>query len=109
MKKISELAASELSDGSQILQVMTSADTWVEILDADGMQVEMDLIRADESRDYSGKAPFSILVGRASAVRIQFDGQSVDLAPHTRGNVARMTLGGQMTVAAEQQTDAIQR
>ena len=105
----SELAASELSDGSQILRVMTSADTWVEIFDADGMQVEMDLIRADESRDYTGKAPFSILVGRASAVRIQLDGQSVDLAPHTRGNVARMNLGGQMTVAAEQPTDAIQR
>lgn len=91
-----------LSGGFQILQVSTSADTWVEIQDADGQQIEMDLIRAGESRNYSGKSPFRVLLGRASAVEVRLDDQLVDLAPHTRGNVARMSLGGQIAAAAGQ-------
>jgi len=98
-----------LPDEQQGLRVSASADTWVEILDADGMQLEMDLIRADESRQYDGKPPFRILIGRASAVRMQMDGEEVDLAPHTRGNVARMTLGGEQLSEAQPQTEDINR
>mgnify|MGYP001552025674 CR=1 FL=1 len=32
------------------------------------------------------------MVGRASAVQMTFDGEAVDLGPHTRGNVAHLTL-----------------
>jgi len=98
-----------LSGGFQILQVSTSADTWVEIQDADGQQIEMDLIRAGESRNYSGKSPFRILLGRASAVEVRLDDQLVDLAPHTRGNVARMSLGGQLAAAAGQPAETDNR
>jgi cytoskeleton protein RodZ len=77
------------------LLVKTSADTWVEILDASGAQMEMDLIRAGSRREYLGRAPFSIMIGRASAVELALDGEAVDLGPYTRGNVARMTLGTQ--------------
>jgi cytoskeleton protein RodZ len=98
-----------LSGGFQILQVSTSADTWVEIQDADGQQIEMDLIRAGESRNYSGKSPFRILLGRASAVEVRLDDQLVDLAPHTRGNVARMSLGGKLAAAAGQPAETDNR
>jgi cytoskeleton protein RodZ len=98
-----------LSGGFQILQVSTSADTWVEIQDADGQQIEMDLIRAGESRNYSGKSPFRVLLGRASAVEVRLDDQLVDLAPHTRGNVARMSLGGQIAAAAGQAAETDNR
>jgi len=108
---IESIAKSEadLPDSQQGLRVSTSADTWVEILDADGTQLEMDLIRADESRRYDGNPPYRVLIGRASAVRMQLDGEQVDLAPHTRGNVARMTLGGEQLSAAEPQGDEVNR
>jgi cytoskeleton protein RodZ len=80
-------------DGNHRLSVSTSADTWVEIFDAEGEQLEMDLIRAGISRVYDGKGPFRVMIGRASAVVLTLDGETVDLGPHTRGNVARMTLG----------------
>jgi len=98
-----------LPDGQEGLRVSTSADTWVEILDADGSQLEMDLIRADESRRYDGKPPYRILIGRASAVRMQLEGEEIDLAPHTRGNVARLTLGGEQVSEAEPQAEEINR
>lgn len=77
------------------LSIMTSADTWVEITDASGNQLELDLIRAGTSRDYNGPAPFDVMIGRASAVVLNMDGTAVDLEPHTHGNVARITLRSQ--------------
>lgn len=79
--------------GLHRLAISTSADTWVEILDGDGTQLELDLIRAGSQRDYTGPAPFRMMIGRASAVVVSLDGAAVDLGPHTRGNVARLTLG----------------
>jgi len=77
------------------LSIATSADTWVEITDASGKQLELDLIRAGSSREYDGTAPFDVMIGRASAVVLNMDGTAVDLGPHTRGNVARITLHSQ--------------
>jgi cytoskeleton protein RodZ len=84
-------------NGLHRLAISTSADTWVEILDGDGTQLELDLIRAGSQRDYTGPAPFSMMIGRASAVVLSLDGDAVDLGPHTRGNVARLSLGGEET------------
>jgi cytoskeleton protein RodZ len=74
------------------LSITTSADTWVEISDAAGEQLELDLIRAGTSREYRGQAPFEVMIGRASAVELSLDGRDINLGPHTRGNVARLTL-----------------
>jgi hypothetical protein len=53
----------------------------------------MDLLRAGSRRTYNGAEPFHLLLGRASSVELFHNGEKVDLAPHTRGNVARLTLG----------------
>jgi cytoskeleton protein RodZ len=84
--------AGESSPALHQLTITTSADTWVEISDAAGEQLELDLIRAGRSRNYQGQAPFDVMIGRASAVALSMDGTDVNLGPHTRGNVARMTL-----------------
>ena len=84
--------ALEDSEGHS-LTITTSADTWVEIFGSGDAQLEMDLIRAGSVRDYNGPGPFRIMIGRASAVELVLDGEPVDLGPHTRGNVAHITLG----------------
>jgi hypothetical protein len=43
------------------------------------------------------------MLGRASSVVLTMDGEPVDLGPHSRGNVARLTLGGE-TAADSGQT-----
>jgi len=94
---IGSQSGAEVSDPVQqhSLSVTTSADTWVEISDASGKQLELDLIRAGTLREYNGRAPFNVMIGRASAVDLAMDGEAVDLGPYTRGNVARMTLDTQ--------------
>lgn len=88
------------------LTVSTSADSWVEILDGKGAQLELDLIRAGHERAYTGTGPFQVMLGRASAVELTLDGEPVDLSPHTRGNVARLTLGGETAAGTSETADS---
>ena len=44
------------------------------------------------------------MIGRASAVELVLNGEPVDLGPHTRGNVARMTLGSSLAAESGQAT-----
>ena len=94
---ISGTSETEVNDatGRHSLSISASADTWVEISDASGDQLELDLIRAGSSRKYRGQPPFEVMIGRASAVVLNLDGNTIELGPHTRGNVARMTLQAQ--------------
>ena len=86
--------------GEHRLTVSTSADSWVEILDGQGRQLELDLLRAGHERAYSGPGPFRVMLGRASAVQLTLDGEPVDLTPHTSGDVARLTLAETASPAA---------
>lgn len=95
-----------LEEGQHLLQVNTSADTWVEIVAADEQQLEMDLIRAGTEREYVGTGPFRIMVGRASAVVLRLDGELVDLGPHTRGNVARLSLAEPLAANGDVQPES---
>lgn len=87
--------------GGMTLSIATSADSWVEIVDGKGQKIEMDLLRAGTRRDYRGVEPFRLLLGRASSIQLSYNGQPVDLAPHTRGNVARVVLGGEQPAPAD--------
>jgi len=80
-----------LADGESRLQISVSADSWVEITDAGGQELEMDLLRGGSDKSYHGKPPFRILFGRASSVRLSVDGEAVDLKPFTRDDVVQLT------------------
>lgn len=77
------------------LEIVTSADSWVEILGSNGEKVEMDLLRAGSRRSYNVAPPIRLLLGRASSVEVFHNGEKVNLAPYTRGNVARFTLSAE--------------
>lgn len=74
------------------LQMSFVAPAWVEIQDAQGRNRYRALGKPGETVALDGPAPFRITVGKAAAVKLQFAGQPVDLQPHTRGEVARLTL-----------------
>ena len=80
-----------LPDGESRLQLSVSADSWVEITDASGQQLEMDLLRGGSDKGYHGKPPFRILLGRASAIRLSVDGKPVDLTGFSSDDVAQLT------------------
>jgi cytoskeleton protein RodZ len=87
----SALSRPVIPEGESRLQISVSADSWIEISDANGKELEMDLLRAGSDKDYHGKPPFRILLGRASAVRLSVDGVAVDLSEYTQDDVAQLT------------------
>jgi cytoskeleton protein RodZ len=45
-----------------------------------------------QTQTVSGQPPFDLTIGNAVDVTLRYNGKPVDLAPHTRQNVARFTL-----------------
>ena len=75
-----------------LLQVRTSAESWVEISDARGQPLLARLLRAGETIGIDGTPPLRVRIGNASATRLTYRGQPTDLAAFTRDNVARLEL-----------------
>ena len=90
-----------LAEGQHELSLETSADTWVEIYGADERQLEMDLVRAGNSRSYRDQGPFRVVIGRASAVVMHLDGEVVDLQAGSEGDVANLVLAAAAPPADE--------
>ena len=77
------------------LTMVFDGDSWVTVDDATGRRRFADLGRGGDTVTVAGPVPLSLLVGNALAVRVEFDGESVDLEPFTSDqNVARIELGG---------------
>ena len=94
-----------LPDGEIRLQISISADSWVEITDANDQELEMDLLRGGSDKEYHGKPPFRILFGRASAVRLTVDGEPVDFTAYEREDVAQLTWPLPLQTGQNGQTD----
>jgi len=70
-----------------------SGESWIQVRDGEGAALYTGTGSAGTTRTVQGKPPFSIVVGNAGLVSLEYDGNPVDLAPHIRsGGVARMTL-----------------
>ncbi len=96
----SEKLSVSLLEG-EVLQIVVSADSWVEITDANGQELEMDLLRGGSERDYHGQPPFRILFGRSSAVRLSMDGEAVDLTAFTHDDVVQLSWPQKLQATVE--------
>lgn len=65
---------------------------WAEVRDGRGQIVFSGVSPAGSLRDVEGQPPFSLVLGNATQVTVEYQGRVVDLAPHTKGEVARLTV-----------------
>lgn len=87
----SDAAASSL-DASRPLQIRTSGESWIEVLDARGAVLLSRTLQAGEQVGLAGAMPLQIKIGNATSTSVQWRGQSIELAAHTRDNVARLEV-----------------
>ena len=81
-------------DGEDTVVIRTTELCWVEVADTTGYLLYGDLNQSGDELEVIGAAPFQILLGKASAAQVRFNGQVVDLEPHTtREFTARLTVG----------------
>jgi cytoskeleton protein RodZ len=74
------------------LQVTATADSWVEVLDAQGHSLLSRTVVAGESVGLDGALPMRVKIGNARATHLKLRGDNVDLTPWTHDNVARLEL-----------------
>lgn len=67
-------------------------ESWVEVRDRNNRILFSQLNPAGSEQHVQGQSPFSLVIGNARGVRLNYNGNAVDLAPHTRIEVARLTL-----------------
>jgi cytoskeleton protein RodZ len=67
-------------------------ESWVEVRDRNDRVIFYQLNASGTARRVSGLPPLTIVVGNAHGVRMTYAGQPVDLARHTKIDVARLTL-----------------
>lgn len=92
----SSMAPSEIGDafgtGPRTVRLSFDRESWVEIRDARGRLIFSQLNPPGSSQVVQGEPPLSLVVGNARSVRLAYGGRDIDLAPHTRVDVARFTL-----------------
>ena len=69
-----------------------SGDSWVEVIDGNGKSVLARRFKGGDVEEVVGRAPFSVVVGNAQSTRMAYNGKEIDLVPHTRVSVARVTV-----------------
>ena len=69
------------------------ADCWTQVTDGTGKILFSGLKRKGDSLSVAGKPPFAVRLGYARGAQVSYNGQSVDTAPFTSGETARLKLG----------------
>lgn len=74
------------------LRVTATAETWIEVVDAQGQMLLSRVLRAGEQQEFSGAQPYKVRVGNVSGTRIEWRGAALDLASLAKDNIARLEL-----------------
>ncbi len=78
--------------GKSQLEFNASQETWVSVVDATGKEIFNKTIFAGSRESVEVTLPVDVVVGNAGATNMSMNGKPVNLAPHSRQNVARIKL-----------------
>ena len=88
----SQASSAGVTGATGALRLVVERESWVEVKDGEGNLLLSQKLPAGSEHSVEGRGRLWLVIGNASGVRLSFRGQAVDLAPHTRGEVARLTL-----------------
>ncbi len=78
--------------GEHRVRLRFERESWVEIRDRHGRKIFSQFNPAGTDQAVSGTPPLTLIVGNAAGVRLTHNDQPVDLVPHIKVDVARLTL-----------------
>lgn len=86
------VAAKPAAAGGSELRFVFERQSWVEVRDRNDRVVFSQLNPAGAMQTVQGAAPLNVVIGNAAGVKLSYKGKAVDLAPHTKTDVARLVL-----------------
>jgi cytoskeleton protein RodZ len=78
--------------GERQVKLVFNQECWVEIRDRRDRIIFSQLNQPGTAQEISGTPPFAVVIGNAHGVQMTYDDRPVDLARHTKIDVARFTL-----------------
>ena len=87
-----EPLSASIPKGVVKLEFNASQETWVNVADANGREVYSKVIFAGSRESVDVKPPVNVTVGNAGGTSMSMNGKPVELAPHSRNNVAHIKL-----------------
>ena len=89
---VAEVAAPTSKVAVNVLKFGFAKPAWVEVRDRSGQIVFSQLSPAGSQREVNGQPPFSLVIGNAGHVTLQYKGKDIDLSKRSKDDVARVTL-----------------
>ena len=84
--------ARPVATGPNRLVVRCEEEAWLEVRDSAGRVLVSSLQPAGAERVLRTRPPLALVIGNASHVQVTFNDRPIDLKPHTRVEVARLTV-----------------
>jgi len=81
-----------IGTGPGRIRMIFADESWVEVRDGSGTTIFSRLNAPGTERVVRGLPPFDVIVGNAHRVKLLYEDKPIDLGPHTRVDVARITL-----------------
>jgi len=94
-EEITEIPSIEQTVSDTRIELVFAEDCWVNVTDGKGAILLNKVMKANTNIELKGQTPFDFSLGRASAVTMKVNNVIFDLAPHTRSDVAKFTLGAE--------------
>ncbi|MBI3574140.1 MAG: helix-turn-helix domain-containing protein [Gammaproteobacteria bacterium] len=79
--------------GPRPLVLHFQQDSWADVRDGAQNKLLYTTISAGRVIRLGGTPPFSVYLGNASGVRVEYNGRPVDISRYQRGPIARLTVG----------------
>ena len=83
---------SPAAQGNRRIVLKFERSSWVEVRGRDGKTLFSQLNPAGSEQTVEGRPPFSLIIGNAQYVRLSYEDRPIDLTPHVKVEVARLTL-----------------
>lgn len=90
--RFSQKEPGALPKSTGTLRLTFDLEAWVEVQDKDGRILLSQINPRGSEQSLSGRPPFTLVIGNAKGVHLYYQGQPVDLGPHIKVEVARLTL-----------------
>ncbi len=90
------------AEATPALKLEFTGDSWVEIDDPQGQNIERGLLNAGQERSFQAGQVGRVKLGNVTAVQVQQGGSTVNMTPYQRANVARFTVSSDGSLAPVQ-------
>ncbi|MDQ6619153.1 MAG: DUF4115 domain-containing protein [Pseudomonadota bacterium] len=87
-----EASSSTEAGSTAALEITSRGASWMQVRDSSGRTVVSQTLAAGQKQAVVGTPPFDVTIGNAPQVSVTYRRRVVDLAPHSRQNVAHLRL-----------------